>query len=350
MQTTSRTWDSLASASETIFDAVGFTPLVKLGRIARGLGPEIFAKIEWFSPTGSLKDRIYEQMISRAEERGELTPGKVILECSSGNAGIACAAAAAVRGYACVIVMPELMSPERKKMIRAFGAELITTPGGESDVDVAIERMKRIAASDPEKYWVPAEFENMDNVDTHYTTSGPEIWEQLGGRVDALIAAVGTGGWLTGVGRFLREENPKLKIYGVEPTESPLISGGVCCGHGIAGIGDGLIPNILDLSIIDGIITVSTEESLRMARRASREEGLFCGISSGCNLAAAIKFARSYPEAGRIVTIFGDSGQRYFSTPLCHDESGMEAALQEVVEGDREMMLQKFRSSWEIIE
>ena len=198
----------------------------------------------------------------------------MILECSSGNAGIACAAAAAVKGYACIIVMPELMSPERKKMIRAFGAELITTPGGESDVDVALERMKQIAASDPEKYWVPAEFENLDNVDTHYPTSGPEIWEQLGGRVDALIAAVGTGGWLTGVGRFLREKNPKLKIYGVEPTESPLISEGICCGHGIAGIGDGLIPNILDLSIIDGIITASTEESAphgeaRFTRRGS---------------------------------------------------------------------------------
>ncbi len=350
MQARSRSWNRFASVSKTIIDAVGCTPMVKLGRTARGLGPEIFAKIEWYSPTGSLKDRIYAQMISRAEARGELTPGKVILECSSGNAGIACAAVAAVKGYACVIVMPELMSPERKKMIRAFGAALITTPGGESDVDVALKRMKEIAADDPDRYWVPAEFENMDNVDTHYATSGPEIWEQLDGRVDALVAAVGTGGWLTGVGRFLREKNPKLKVYGVEPTESPLISEGVCCGHGIAGIGDGLVPNILDLSLIDGIITVSTGEALRMARRASREEGLFCGISSGCNLAAAVKFARFYPESGRIVTIFGDSGQRYFSTPLCHDEPGMEAALRNLLEGDKEMMLQKFRDSWEIIE
>lgn len=350
MEGKSPAWDAAGTVAETIIDAVGHTPLVRLGRIGRGLGPDIFAKIEWYSPTGSLKDRIYAQMISRAEARGELTPGKVILECSSGNAGIACAAAAAVKGYACVIVMPELMSPERKKMIRAFGAELLTTPGGESDVDVALARMKEMAARAPERYWVPAEFENMDNVDTHYTASGPEIWEQLDARVDALVAAVGTGGWLTGVGRFLREKNPGLKIYGVEPTESPLISEGVCCGHGIAGIGDGLIPSILDLSIIDGIITVSTEEALRMARRASREEGLFCGISSGCNLAAAVKFARSYPECGRVVTVFGDSGGRYFSTPLCHDEPQMEAALRNVVEGDKEMMLRKFRHAWEIIE
>lgn len=350
MEATSLGWDRAASVSETVIDAVGCTPLVKIGRVARGLGPEIFAKIEWYSPTGSLKDRIYAQMISRAEARGELTPGKVILECSSGNAGIACAAVAAVRGYRCVIVMPEMMSGERKKMIRAFGAELLTTPGGESDVDAALARVKEIAAAAPEKYWVPGEFENADNVDAHYAASGPEIWEQLEGRVDALVAAVGTGGWLTGVGRFLRERNPGLKIYGVEPTESPLISGGVCCGHGIAGIGDGLIPGILDLAILNGIITVSTEEALRMARRASTEEGLFCGVSSGCNLSAAMKFARFYPETGRVVTIFGDSGQRYFSTPLCHDEPDMEAALRGVVEGDRERMLRKFRNSWDIIE
>ena len=167
--------------------------------------------------------------------------------------------------------------------------------------------------------------------------------------MDALIA-VGDGRLAHGVGRFLREKNPKLKIYGVEPTESPLISEGICCGHGIAGIGDGLIPNILDLSIIDGIITASTEESLRMARRASREEGLFCGISSGCNLAAAVKFARSYPETGRIVTIFGDSGQRYFSTPLCHAESGLEGRHCRTVRRRTGDELQKIRTSWEIIE
>ncbi len=151
------------------------------------------------------------------------------------------------------------------------------------------------------------------------------------------------------MGRFLREKNPDLKIYGVEPTESPLISEGICCGHGIAGIGDGLIPNILDLSLLDGIITSSTEEALRMARRVSREEGLFCGISSGCNLTAALKFARSYPETGRIVTILGDSGQRYFSTPLCDGESDMEKALRGLVQEDKEQMLKKFRKTWDII-
>ena len=164
------------------------------------------------------------------------------------------------------------------------------------------------------------EFENPDNVDTHYNTSGPEIWEQLDGSVDALIAAVGTGGWLMGVGRYLREKNSNLMIYGVEPAECPLLSEGTCGSHGIAGIGDGLIPDILDLSILNGLITVTTEESIRMAQRACREEGMFCGISSGCNLAAALKFAQANPEAGRIVTVFGDSGQRYFSTSLCDEE------------------------------
>ena len=339
MQMAERAWGSVSSYCENILEAVGCTPLVKLGRVAQGVKTEIFAKVEWYSPTGSLKDRIYAQMISRAEARGDLRAGMTILECSSGNAGIACAAAAAVKDYDCIIVMPKMMSAERKKMICAYGAELVMTPGSKSDVDAALERMKRLAATDTDKYWVPGEFENLDNVDTHYTMSGPEIWEQLGGNVDILIAAVGTGGWLTGVGRFLKEQNPELKIYGVEPTESPLITEGICCGHGISGIGDGLIPSILDLSLIDGMITSSTEEAFRMARCVSREEGLFCGISSGCNLAAALKFARSYPETGRIVTILGDSGQRYFSTPLCDDESGMEEALRGLVQEDKEQML-----------
>ncbi len=194
MQTAERAWGSVSSYSENILEAVGCTPLVKLGRVAQGVKPRIFAKLEWFSPTGSLKDRIYTQMISRAEARGDLRAGMTILECSSGNAGIACAAAAAVKNYACIIVMPEMMSAERKKMIHAYGAELVTTPGGESNVDVALERMKQLAATDTNKYWVPGEFENLDNVDTHYTTSGPEIWEQLEGNVDAVVAAVGTGG------------------------------------------------------------------------------------------------------------------------------------------------------------
>jgi cysteine synthase A len=349
MQTANRTWEELSGYSKTIIDAVGRTPLVRINRTAQGVKPDIFAKIEWFSPTGSLKDRIYDQMISRAEVRGDLRAGMTILECSSGNAGIACAAAAAVKGYSCVIVMPEMMGPERKKMIRAYGADLITTPGGESNVDVALKEMKKIASGDPRKYWVPAEFENLDNVDTHYQTSGPEIWEQLGGEVDALIASTGTGGWITGVGKFLKEKNPDLKVYMVEPTESPLISEGICCGHGIAGIGDGLVPDILDLSLLDGIITSSTEEALRLARRLSREEGLFCGISSGCNMTAALKYARAYPETGRIVTVFGDTGQRYFSTPLCDDESDLENALKGVVEGNTEEKLKKFRKTWDII-
>ncbi|MDA0998979.1 MAG: cysteine synthase family protein [bacterium] len=333
-----KSWNALSHYCENILEAVGGTPLVRLNRITRFFRPTIYAKIEWYSPTGSLKDRIYGNMISKAEARGDLRPGMAIIECSSGNAGIACSAAAAVRGYACTIVMPEDMGEERKKMIRAYGAELILTPGGESDVDIALQRVKELYESDPEKYWFPGEFENPDNTEAHYQTSGPEIWEQLEGKVDAIVAATGTGGWLTGVGRYLKEKNPDILIYGVEPTECPLISEGICGPHGIAGIGDGLIPKILDLGLFSGMVTVSTEESIQVARRLSLEEGIFCGISSGCNMAAAMKFAQVHAEVENIVTVFGDSGQRYFSTALCNEETLRQAEA-----------LRRHNADWEII-
>ncbi len=312
-----RTWDSFRHHCENLFEAIGSTPLVKLNRVTADVAPTIFAKLEWYSPTGSLKDRIYYHMISRAEERGDLRPDMTILECSTGNAGIACAFVAAVKGYPCVVVMPEGMSDERKKLMRAYGAELVFTPGGESDVDLALARLETIRATRTNKYWVPAQFDNPDNNEAHFVTTGPEIWEQLEAHVDAIIASQGTGGWLSGVGKFLRRQNPQVLLFAVEPAECPLLSRRGWGPHGIEGIGDGFVPKTLDLSLINGIVTTTTEESIAMAQQLARQEGIFCGISSGCNVAAAIKLARAHPELGHIVTNINDTGQRYFTTPLC---------------------------------
>ncbi|MBI2178261.1 MAG: PLP-dependent cysteine synthase family protein [Candidatus Tectomicrobia bacterium] len=350
MGLTRRPWDSFRRYSESMFEAIGGTPLVKLGRAAAGVAPEIFAKIEWYSPSGSLKDRIYYNMISKAEERGNLRPGMTILECSTGNAGIACAFVAAVKGYPCIVVMPEGMSDERKKLMRAYGAELVFTPGGESDVDLSLRKLEEIRASNVDDYWVPAQFDNLDNNEAHYLTTGPEIWEQLEGRVDAVVASQGTGGWVSGVGKCIRERNPKALLFAVEPEECPLLSRRGWGPHGIEGIGDGFVPKALDLSLLNGIVTTTTEESVEMARRLAREEGIFCGISSGCNVAAAVKLARAHPELGRVVTNINDTGQRYFTTALCGEEKHVE-----IPERDHGLdpysaaALSKYAADWEII-
>jgi cysteine synthase A len=308
-------WNSYSEPLPSMLHAIGRTPLVRLRRI-EPRGHELLAKVEWYGPTGSVKDRIYAFMLDRAERRGELRAGMTILECTTGNAGIACAAVAAIKGYPCVVIMPEGMGEERRKMIAAYGAELILTPGGESDIDVALARMEQMRKAQPGKYFVPAEFENPDNIEAHRLTTGPEIWEQTGGRLDAVVAAQGTGGWISGVARFLNERGSRARIYAVEPAECALISDGEWGPHGIAGIGDGIVPKNLDLSVIDGIVTVTTEASWEMARRLAREEGIFCGTSSGCNVAAALVVAAAHPELRRIVTVVPDTGQRYFSSGL----------------------------------
>jgi cysteine synthase len=292
---------------------------VRLGRI----GPpdrDLLAKVEWYGPTGSLKDRIYAHMIDRAEQRGDLRPGMTLLECSTGNAGTACAFVAAVKGYPCIVVMPDGMSEERKKLMRAYGAELVLTPGAESDVDLALERMEEIRAEDPARYFVPAQFDNADNVEAHLLTTAPEIWEQAGGDVDAVVASQGTGGWISAVGQFLKERRPDVQVYAVEPAECPILSERRWGTHGIEGIGDGFVPRNLDLSTLDGVVTTTTAESVEMARRLAREEGVFSGISGGCNVAASLKVLASHPEVRRIVTVIPDTGQRYFSTPLFGEE------------------------------
>jgi cysteine synthase A len=343
-------WARYTHALPSIASAVGRTPLVRLNRITTDVTPALYVKVEWYGATGSLKDRIYLHMFERAEARGDLTSGMSVLECSTGNAGIACAWVSAVKGYACTIVMPEGMSEERKKIMRAYGAELVFTKGGESDVDLSLRKLGEIRAASPSRYWVPGQFDNPDNIEAHMLTTGPEVWEQMGGRVGAFVDSQGSGGLLTGVGRYLRERDPAVRLYAVEPAECALLSARAWGHHGIEGIGDGFVPRNLDVAQLTGIITTTTEESVETARRLAKDEGIFCGISSGCNVAAALKLARRHPELPSIVTIINDTGQRYFTTPLCG-----EAKHVDIPERDHPLdphtveQLDRYQRAWEII-
>jgi len=307
----------LAKAS-SILDIIGNTPTVRLSKIPseEKIKAEIFGKMEAFNPTESLKDRIYREMILGAIKRGDLKPGMEILEASTGNAGIACTFIGARLGYRVTIVMPEGMSDERKKMIRAYGGDLILTPGAESDVDLCLDKIEELVKKNRGKYWVPAQFSNPDNPAAHYKSTGPEIWEQLEGKVDAFVASQGTGGVLTGVGRYLRKKNPKVRLYAVEPSEAPILSHSRWGTHKIEGIGDGFVPRNLDLSLLDGVVTTTSDEAIDMTKRLSKEEGIFCGISSGCNVIAAVKLSRKHPGLRRIATMINDSGGRYLSTEV----------------------------------
>ncbi len=344
-------WDRSRGITNHIFEAIGRTPLVRLSRVTADLDLEVLGKLEYFSPSGSLKDRIYLRMFEEAEKSGALKPGMTVLECSTGNAGIACSFVAAAKGYACIIVMPEGMSEERKKLDIAYGSEMVYTPGGESDVDLALEKLDEIRSTDPDRYWVPAQFENPENITAHYNSTGPEIWEQTGGKLDAFIATQGTGGTLTGIARYLKEQGSQARFMAIEPSECPLLARREWGPHGIEGIGDGFVPRNLDLSLLDGIITVSTDEALTMANRMAKEEAIFCGISSGANIAAALKLHARFPEMKRIVTMINDTGQRYFSTPLCGNDKHVE-----VPERDHPMdeytaaELDKYQSAWDIID
>ena len=308
----------MAGKDSSVLDIIGNTPTVRLSRIPaeEKIRAEIFAKLEAFNPTESLKDRIYKEMILAAIGRGDLKPGMEILEASTGNAGIACTFIGTRMGFRVTIVMPEGMSEERKKMIKAFGGDLILTPGAESDVDLCLDKIDEILRKSKGKYWVPSQFSNPDNPMAHYKSTGPELWSQLGGKVDAFVASQGTGGVLTGIGRYLREKNPEVKLYAVEPSEAPILAHGKWGTHKIEGIGDGFVPKNLDLSLLDGVITTTSDEAIEMTKRLTGEEGIFCGISSGCNVAAAIKLSRKHPELGRIATVINDSGGRYLTTEV----------------------------------
>jgi cysteine synthase A len=343
-------WNRYAKALPSIADAVGRTPLVRLSRVAAEIRPALYVKLEWYGATGSLKDRIYLHMFDRALARGDLRPGMTVLECSTGNAGIACAWVAAVKGFPCTIVMPEGMSDERKKIMRAYGAALVFTPGGESDVDLALRHLQEIRAGAPERYWVPGQFDNPDNVQAHVLTTGPEIWEQMDGRMGAFVDAQGSGGTLTAVGRYLRERDPGVRLYAVEPAECALLAHRQWGHHGIEGIGDGFVPANLDVGILTGVITTTTDESVAAARRLAAEEGIFCGISSGCNVAAALKLGRRHPELSSIVTMVNDTGQRYFTTPLCGEAKSVEIPEREhPLDEHTKQELDRFQSRWEIL-
>lgn len=346
-------WDRYKNVSEDIFELIGRTPLLKIKRIPKLEGCDflLLGKIEWYSPTGSLKDRIYYHMIKKAIERGDLKPGMEILESSTGNAGISCAFVGRLFGYPVIIVMPKGMSEERKILMRVYGAKLVFTPGGESDVDLCLKKVDELKRENPGKYWEPGQFSNPDNTEAHYLTTGPEIWEQTNGEVDAFVATQGTGGTITGVARYFKEKGAKTKFYAVEPAEAPLLSKGVWGSHRIEGIGDGFVPRNLDLSLLDGVITTSSREAIEMAQKLSLEEGLFCGISSGSNVIASIKLAKRHPEFKVIVTMINDSGQRYFSTPLCGVKKELKIPEREHPMDDyTKDQLKKYRPSWEILE
>lgn len=333
-----------------VLGLIGGTPMVRIALRGQGARPRILAKAEFTNPTGSHKDRIYLRMIAAAEKRGELRPGMTILEGSTGNAGAACAMLGRLKGYPVVVVMPEGMSEERKKTIGALGGKLVFTPGGESDQDLSLRTIERMMAAEPGKYWYPGQFHNPDNPLAHYETTGPEIWEQCEGRIDVFVAAVGSGGVLTGVGRYLKERNPQVKLFAVEPTECAILSRGEWGSHEIQGIGDGFVPRNLDLSLLDGVATVSSGEAIEMARRLCAEQGLLVGISSGCNVAAVFKTVNRHPGAGTVVTVLCDTAFKYFSSPLFGVKKDVQVPRREhVLDPESRRQLDRYAPAWEII-
>lgn len=302
---------NIASA---ITEFIGQTPLVRINRMNR-TDADVVAKIESFNPAGSIKDGVAYAMIQAAERSGELKAGSLIIEPTSGNTGVGLALAAAVKGYRLILTMPETMSVERRKLAAAYGAEIVLTDGN-LGMKGAIDKAMELRAANPGSF-IPQQFENPANPEYHRTHTGPEIWEKTGGRVDAFVACVGTGGTLTGTARYLKEKNPGIGIYAVEPATSAVLSGGAPGPHKIQGIGAGFIPRILDTSIITETITVSDQEAGDTAREAAKSEGLLAGISSGAALCAALKLAGRTEFSGkRIVTVLPDSGERYLSTWL----------------------------------
>ena len=300
----------------SVTDLIGGTPLVRLNRVVGKCGATILGKLESANPGNSVKDRIGKAMIEAAEKSGDLVPGRsTIVEPTSGNTGIALSMVAAVKGYACVIVMPDTMSPERRATMRAFGAKIILTEGAKG-MRGAIERANEIAAKIPNSY-IPQQFRNPANPTVHFETTAREIWDDTEGRVDALVAGVGTGGTITGVARFIKPKKPSFKAIAVEPIDSPVLSGGSPGPHKIQGIGPGFVPEVLDTDTLDGVITVSNEAAVAMSLRLAREEGILCGISSGANVHAAIEYGSRPENAGKtIVTIICDFGERYIQTIL----------------------------------
>ena len=296
---------------------IGATPLLALNRTvqANSLPCRIFAKLEFFNIGGSVKDRVAKRMLDEAEEAGLLKPGGTVIEPTSGNTGIGLCAVAAARGYRCIIVMPDTMSIERRLLMAAYGAEVVLSPGKDGMAG-AIALAQNLASQHPGSF-IPGQFVNPANPAAHFDTTGPEIWEATCGNVDIFVAGIGTGGTVTGVGRYLKTKDPSIRIVGVEPASSPMLSEGKSGSHGIQGIGAGFIPEILDTGILDEVMTVADGDAIRCARELGKREGLLVGISSGAALHAAIQLAKRPENEGKtIVTLFPDSGERYLSTGL----------------------------------
>ena len=308
----------MSNIANNITELIGNTPLVRLRRVTEGAQAEVLAKLEFQNPGGSVKDRIALSMIEAAEAAGKLGPDTIILEPTSGNTGIGLAMVAAAKGYRCTLVMPETMSLERRKLLKAYGAELVLTPGSEG-MKGAIRVATEMAAADA-RYFIPQQFENPANPEIHRRTTAEEIWRDTDGKLDIFVCGVGTGGTLTGVGQVLKSRLPGLKIVAVEPADSPVLSGGKPGPHKIQGIGAGFVPGVLETELIDEIIQVSNDEAIAMARRLPVEEGLLVGISSGAAIHAALQVAQRPENAGkRIVVIVPSNGERYLSTVLFAD-------------------------------
>ncbi|CAH0312703.1 MULTISPECIES: cysteine synthase A [Bacillaceae] len=308
----------MARIANSVIDLIGQTPIVKLNKLQNENSADIYLKLEYFNPGSSVKDRIALAMIEAAEKNGTLKPGDTIIEPTSGNTGIGLAMVAAAKGYKSILVMPETMSLERRNLLRAYGAELVLTPGPEG-MKGAIAKATEL--SKEKGYFIPQQFENEANPEVHRNTTGPEIVEAFGDEgLDAFVAGIGTGGTITGAGEVLREKFPDIKIYAVEPADSPVLSGGTPGPHKIQGIGAGFVPSILNTDLYDEIIQVNTEESFDYARRAAKEEGILGGISSGGAIAAAIKVADKLGKGKKVLAIIPSNGERYLSTPLYNFE------------------------------
>lgn len=308
----------MAKIAANIIELIGNTPLVRINHLTAGAQAEVLAKLEFQNPGGSVKDRIALSMIKAAEADGSIRPDTIILEPTSGNTGIGLAMVAAAKGYHCLLIMPDTMSIERRKLLLAFGAELILTPG-EQGMTGAIRKAEEMARQDS-RYYIPQQFKNPANPAVHRRTTAEEIWRDTDGHLDIFVAGVGTGGTITGVASALKPRLPELRVVAVEPAGSPVLSGGEAGPHKIQGIGAGFVPEVLDTSLLDDVFTVSDEQAYTMARRAPKEEGLLVGISSGAALYAAVQLASHAENAGkRIVTIIPSYGERYLSTPLYAD-------------------------------
>ena len=303
----------MVRVANSVYDLIGNTPVVKLNRLVDEDSAEVYVKLEYMNPGSSVKDRIALAMIEDAEEKGLLKEGDTLIEPTSGNAGIGLAMVAAAKGIKAILVMPDTMSSERRNLLRAYGAELVLTPGAEG-MKGAIKKAEELA--EEHGYFMPQQFNNPANAEVHRRTTGKEIAEQFGDGLDAFIAGIGTGGTITGAGEVLKEKNPSIMIFAVEPTDSPVLSGGKPGPHKIQGIGAGFVPKSLNTEIYDEIITVKNEEAFEFARKAAREEGILGGISSGAAICAALQVAKKLGKGKKVLAVLPSNGERYLSTPL----------------------------------